>query len=113
MMSTRVRMTIEWLVPIGQTRPITMALHSVAAETRGSHGCVSCSVETDISNRGTVRYCESWLTEEDLRERVRSDTFGHIMALMENSSDPPRIEFKLGDHTRGLDYLDEAREPIS
>ncbi len=106
-------MTIEWFLPIGQTRPITMALHSVAAETRGSRGCVSCSVETDIGNRGTVRYCESWLTEEDLRRRVRSDTFDHLVALMEDASDPPRIQFTLGDHTRGLDFVDEARTSIS
>ena len=30
------RMTIEWSVPLGQTRPITMALHSVAADVRSA-----------------------------------------------------------------------------
>src|SRR4249920_3560753 len=39
MSSTHVRMTIEWSVPIGQTRPITMALHSLAADARPTRGC--------------------------------------------------------------------------
>ena len=37
-------MTIEWFVPLGQTRPITMALQSLAADTRTTRGCVGCSV---------------------------------------------------------------------
>ena len=56
MLSTSVRMTIEWFVPLGQTRPITMALHSLAADTRTTRGCIGCSVSTDIGNRGAVRY---------------------------------------------------------
>jgi quinol monooxygenase YgiN len=109
MFSSCVRMTIEWLVPLGQTRPITMALHSLAAETRTTRGCVGCSVATDIGNRGTVRYTEEWLTEEDLRERVRSDTFVQLVTLIEESTQPPRIEFALAHETRGLDYLEEVR----
>jgi quinol monooxygenase YgiN len=102
-------MTIEWLVPLGQARPITMALHSLAAETRMTRGCVGCSVATDIGNRGTVRYTEEWLTEQDLRDRVRSDTFAQLVALIEDSTQPPRIEFSLEHETRGFDYLEEVR----
>ena len=104
-------MTIEWFVPLGQTRPITMALHSVAAETRTARGCVGCSVSTDIGNRGTVRYVEEWLTEDDLRQRVRSDTFVHLVTLMEDATQPPRIEFALAHETRGLDFVEEVRGP--
>jgi len=109
MLATSVRMTIEWLVPIGQTRPITMALHSVASDTRPTQGCVACSVATDIGNRGKVRYTEEWLTEDDLRERVRSDTFSQLVTLIEDAPQPPRIEFALAHRTRGLDFLEEVR----
>jgi quinol monooxygenase YgiN len=60
MFSRGVRMMIEWFVPFGQTRALTMALHSLAAETRTTPGCIGCSVATDIGNRGTVRYIEEW-----------------------------------------------------
>jgi quinol monooxygenase YgiN len=102
-------MTIEWFVPLGQSRPITMALHSLAAETRAMQGCIGCSVTSDIGNRGTVRYTEEWLTEANLRERVRSDNFVHLVSLIENTTQPPRIEIRLAHETRGLDFLEEVR----
>ena len=109
MFSSRVRMTIEWYVPLGQTRPITLALHSLAAETRTAHGCIACSVATDIGNRGTVRYTEEWQTEDDLRQRIRSETFAQLFTLMEGAIQPPRIEFALPHETRGLDFVEEVR----
>jgi len=105
-------MTIEWFVPLGQSRPITIALHSVAAETRAAPGCVGCSVATDIGKRATVRYVEEWLTEADLRERMRSDTFDHLVTLIEDATQPPRIEFALAHATRGLDFFEEVRATI-
>lgn len=109
MFSTCVRMMIEWFVPLGQTRPIMMALHSVAAETRAASGCVGCSVTTDIGNRGTMRYTEEWLTEDDLRIHMLSDTFEHLVTLIEDATQPPRIEFTLAHETRGFDFVEEVR----
>ena len=60
-------------------------------------------------NRGTVRYTEEWLTEDDLRQRMRSDTFSHLITLMEDAAQPPRIEFTLAHETRGLDFVEEVR----
>jgi quinol monooxygenase YgiN len=109
MLSTCVRMTIEWFVPLGQTRPITMALHSLAADTRTTRGCIGCSVSTDIGNRGTIRYVEEWQTEDDLRRRVQSETFAKLVNLVEDATQPPRIEFALDRETRGLDFVEEVR----
>jgi quinol monooxygenase YgiN len=106
---THARMTIEWLVPIGQTRSITMALHSLASDVRPTAGCVSCSVSTDMANRGVVRYVEEWESEEDLRLRVSADTFAHLIALMEQAAQPPRIEFALARGTRGVEFAEEVR----
>jgi quinol monooxygenase YgiN len=109
MLSTCVRMTIEWFVPLGQTRPITMALHSLAADTRTTRGCIGCSVSTDIGKRGAVRYIEEWQTEDDLRRRLRSDTFSQLVTLIEGAVQAPRIEFALDHETRGLDFVEEVR----
>ena len=109
MFSSVVRMTVEWFVPIGQTRPITMALHTLAADTQTAHGCIGCSVTTEIGTRGTVCYTEEWLTEEDLRHRLQSDSFAQLVALIEHASQRPRIEFLLAHETRGLDFVEEVR----
>src|SRR5690242_18616775 len=95
MRAASVRMTIEWLVPLGETRPITMALHALAADTRSVRGNVGCSVSTDIRQGGAVKYVEDWKSEDDLRRRLQSDTFNQLMTLMEDASQPPRIEFAL------------------
>ena len=113
MASTRVRMTIEWLIPIGQTRAINNALHSVASEVRTMRGCAGCSVSTDLGNRGIVRYTEEWLTEAGLRERLLSDTFAHLLTLIDDAMQPPRVEFTLRNETRGLDFLEEVRASAS
>ncbi|HET9363176.1 MAG TPA: hypothetical protein VFO58_25680 [Vicinamibacterales bacterium] len=109
MSSTNVQMTIEWLVPFGQTRPLVMALHSLAADIRTRHGWVSCSVSTDIESQGTIRYAEEWQSEDDLRRRLVSDSFLQLAALMEDAAQPPRIEFALGGSTRGFDFVEEVR----
>jgi len=109
MSSTRVKMTIEWSVPIGQTRPLTTALHSLAADVRPTHGCVSCSVSSDLANRNIVRYVEEWQSENDLRNRVTGDTFGQLVTLLEDASQPPQIEFALGRGTKGVEFIEEAR----
>jgi len=105
-------MTVEWLVPLGETRPITMALHAVAADTRSSRGCLGCSVSTDIGTGGVIRYTEEWQTEADLRYRLRSDTFTQLVMLIEEATRPPRIEFRLPGVTRGLDYVEEVRGTV-
>lgn len=107
-----VRMTIEWLVPLGETRPITMALHAVAADTRDVRGCVGCSVLTDIGKTGAVRYVEDWQSEEDLRRRLQSDTFNRVITLIDEASRAPRIEFALPQGTRGLDFVEEVRRAV-
>jgi quinol monooxygenase YgiN len=102
-------MSIKWLVPLGQTRALTIALHSVAEATRGTRGCDSCSVLTDIGNRGEVHYTEEWITEDDLRERLRSDTFDSLFTLIDDATPPPRIVFTLAQETRGFDFVEEVR----
>jgi quinol monooxygenase YgiN len=102
-------MTIEWLVPVGQTRPLVIALHSLAADIRSRHGWVSCSVSTDIESRGTIRYVEEWQSEDDLSRRLASDSFLQLATLIDDAAQPPRIEFALAGRTRGFDFVEEVR----
>jgi quinol monooxygenase YgiN len=102
-------MSIEWLVPVGQTRSLVIALHSVAADIRTRHGWVHCSVSTDIESRGTIRYAEEWQSEDDLRRRLASDSFLQLVSLIEDAAQAPQIEFALAGRTRGFDFVEEVR----
>jgi quinol monooxygenase YgiN len=104
-----VRMVAEWSLPIGQVRAVTVALHSLVAEVRSEHGWLGCSVSADMTSLATVRYVEEWRTEDDLRRRLQSDAFFHFVALIEGSTEPPRVEFMLPHQVRGLDFAEEAR----
>ena len=106
---TAVRMTVEWFVPLGQARSITAALNSLMAETRTTRGCVRCSVSTGMSDQGTVCYVEEWQSEADFRRHLESHTFTSLATLIDDATDPPRIEFMLPGGTRGLDFVEEVR----
>ena len=111
--SSRVRMTVEWLVPDGQARSVTMALQSVSSETRMARGSTGCTVSTRTNHGVTVKYVEEWRSEDNLRDHVRSATFAKLISLIEASIRPPRIEFALPDGVRGLDYVTEVRESLA
>jgi quinol monooxygenase YgiN len=107
--SKAVRMTIEWHLPLGQTRSITSALNSLMVDIRGTRGCVGCSVLTGMSDRNSVRYSEEWRSEEDLRRRLESRAFTSLATLIDDATEAPRVEFALPGGTRGLDFLQEVR----
>src|SRR6188508_3622976 len=109
MYSTCARMTVEWYVPTGQMRPITLALHTLATESRSMPGCLGCSVSTDFASQGIIRYVEEWVTEQHLRDRVRADTFTQLVNIIEETPEPPFVEFMLAHTTRGLDFVEEVR----
>lgn len=113
MVPTCARMTIEWFVPAGQARPMTMALHTLAAETRIARGCVGCSVSTGLGEQSTVRYVEEWETEDDLRRRLLCPSFPQLVALVDNAIQAPLVEFALPHGRRGLDFAEEVRKSMS
>jgi quinol monooxygenase YgiN len=86
-----------------------MALQDLAAAVRTHPGCVGCSVSSDLSTTGLMRYSEQWRTESDLRDRLQSDTFLRLASLLDSASEAPKIEFQLEQGIRGLDYLEEVR----
>ena len=56
----------------------------------------------------TVHYTEEWITESAMRDRVRSQAFTTLLAIIE-SVQHPRVQFDFVTSTRGLDYLAEIR----
>lgn len=101
-------MTIQWLVPVGKARSMTEALHSLMASTRAEPGCVSCSVSADVADKGTIRYAEEWQSEDDLQRQFQTDRFRSLVALVENATEPPVVEFLLPGGSRGLDYVEDV-----
>ncbi len=104
----RVRMVIEWFVPVAKTRFITDALHRLMVAARAEPGCVGCSVTTDVGDRGTIRYVEDWQSEADIQRQFRTERFTNLVALVEDGEEAPFVEFELPTGIRGLDYVEEV-----
>jgi quinol monooxygenase YgiN len=107
--SSTVRMTLSWHVPIGRSRSVTVALHSLMA-ARGEPGFVSSSISADVSSLAGVQYIEEWVSEDHLRRMILSDHFSQLATLIDDAIDAPTVSFALPTGTRGIDYLNEVRD---
>jgi quinol monooxygenase YgiN len=74
--------------------------------TRLERGCLGCSAWIDPDS--TVHYIEEWITEEDMRTRVRSDRFTSVLAIVESAREA-NVQFDFVSVTRGLEYVAEVR----
>jgi quinol monooxygenase YgiN len=82
------------------------ALRFLAVRTRHEPGCLDCSVTGAAES---VRYVEEWATEAEMRQRVRSDKFTALLAVVE-AADEPQLRFEFIGGVRGLDYVEEVRQ---
>ena len=82
------------------------AFRFLGVSVRIEPGCLGCSnwIDADM----TVHYSEEWATEEDMRQRVRSDQFTSLLAVVEAARDP-QVQFDFVMERRGLDYVMEVR----
>ena len=108
MVTSQVRLTIDWVVPLAETGPINTALQTLMVAARTELGCVGCSLSTRMGERAGFSYEEIWRTEGDLRRQLRSSRFSKLTQLVERGTERPRIEFHLPGGTRGFDYAEEA-----
>ena len=104
-------MTLSISAARGESWRLIEALRSLMVPTQRERGCISCqlALSSESSDPARISYIEDWSSEEDLREQVRSARFSRLLELMEKASERPQLEFRLGDRTRGLDYIDEVR----
>lgn len=87
---------------------MTEALHVLMASTRTEPGCIGCSVSADLSEKGRIRYSEEWQTEDALQRQFQTDRFRRVIALVENATEAPIVEFLLPGGSRGLEYVQDV-----
>ena len=79
------------------------------ASTRAEPGCVTCSVSADVGDKGVIRYSEEWQSEDALQRQFHTERFRSLVALVENATEPPLVEFQLPSGSRGLEYVEDIR----
>jgi hypothetical protein len=89
---------------------LVQALQSLMVAVRLRPGCLACGAWTDDDH--AVHYQEEWATEDEMRDRVRSEAFTLLLAVVEASEGLPQVQFDFVTKTRGLDYVAEARDSL-
>lgn len=84
------------------------ALRFLALGTRLESGCLSCSA---WASPAFVHYVEEWMTEADMRRRVRSESFVSLLGILDAAKEP-QVQFDFVTSTRGLDYVAEVRADL-
>jgi quinol monooxygenase YgiN len=91
----------------GNAESLVDGLRFQVPGTQLEKGCIGCSAW--FGSDFTVHYLEDWATEADIRERVRSERFASLMAVVEAAAQA-EVQFDFVHETRGLDYVFEVRE---
>ena len=104
-----VRLTVSLdAVSARSAQDLLDAFRFLMPATKLEPGCLGCNAWKDPN--ATVHYIEEWTTERAMRERVRSQAFTLVLAILESNTQP-RVQFDFVTTTRGLDYLAEVRDP--
>jgi quinol monooxygenase YgiN len=105
----RLRVSLD-AASVRSAQDLLDAFRFLIPATRLELGCLGCSTWKDPGT--TVHYTEEWTNEAAMRERVRSESFTLLLAIIE-AVRQPRVQFDFVALTRGLDYLAEVRGPHS
>jgi len=97
----------------GKQQAVLDILRSVTGPTRLKSGCMDCAVYTDQGEAQTILYLEQWQSREFLDRHIRSELYFRVLTAMELANEAPEIYFHEVSNTRGLEYVEALRRPLS
>ena len=88
---------------------VVRSLRALSGPTRLESGCLACRVFTDTDDCSKLLYLEMWDTGEQLVTRLRSKSYRHVLAAMEESVAPPELQFYWISEVKGIEFLEATR----
>lgn len=85
-------------------------LLSLLGPMRVEAGCIDCRLFRDLTNPNAFQLETYWNSEDDLTRHVRSPVYKKLLFLMEMGAEPPTVEFHEVCQTRGLEFIQTARQ---
>ena len=77
--------------------------------TKASPGCLGCNIYQEVLDLNALLFEEWWETETDLYKRLCSDSFWHLLLVMDMAAKPPEISFEFISETTGIETIEKAR----
>ncbi len=103
-----IRMRLQITPPRGKRRDLLSAFRLLASRAAVRTGCTYCGLDLDEESLDIV-YLEVWNSWDELEEYIRSDSYLHLLQLMELSASGPDLVFEGPDRTCGLDWVQAVR----
>lgn len=104
-----IRATVRLLIPIRKRKEALAVLGSMIEKTRHQEGCTGCRLYRDVQVEGALLFEESWCDEEALHRHLRSETFRHILLVVEMAAEAPEIRFDWVTRSAGIEIVEEVR----
>jgi len=92
------------------TQRIGSALACVVGPTQVQPGCLSCRLFQNWQDPDEFLIEVKWEAVDGLMSHLRSDTYKHLLLLMELSPSPPVLQFYTVEEVRGLELVQQARD---
>lgn len=104
-MNAMVQVCLRLMAVAGQADALARALGSIKIRTQLETSGVQCDLWTQADDRGVFCYMETWPRADVLEQHMRSETFAHLLSVMETAAATPALEFRFVSDTRGLEYV--------
>jgi quinol monooxygenase YgiN len=104
-----VQLILRLTAATGRAGQLVEALSPHVRRATRSAGCRAAHLATDVASADVFWYCEEWDDAGALEARVRTDQFAQILAVMETSAEPPVLEFRVIEQSKGLEYVAAVR----
>jgi quinol monooxygenase YgiN len=108
-----IQLLLRMTLAHGGDKGMVEALRSIMRPARLDRGCIWAQILRDVDLPDLIGYVEEWSKPEDLQERIRSDPFSQLLALMEAAPSAPSLEFRVVTEAHGLESLAAARDVTS
>ena len=87
-------------------------LRAMVERTRVSPGCLGCDIYQDLREPRVLLFEEWWETAADLDRHLRSDSYRHVILVMEMALEYPVIRFSEISGSTGLETVEKARSGL-
>jgi quinol monooxygenase YgiN len=88
---------------------IRKMLNAMVGQTRAHANCLHCGFYASTLNDDEMILLQTWKSEADLENHIRSEKFRNFLIVMEHSITPPEIHICKAESMEGVEYVTRVR----
>ncbi len=100
--------TLAVSFPAARRAELLRAITSHIGPTDVQPGCLGCRLSQDVKDPSRILLIEEWESQASLDASLRSENFRGVLAAIEESREPPRIQFDTIATRSGIEVVAAA-----